>query len=256
MISFGLGELGVVVLLALLFFDAKQVGKAARWIRNARQKITGIQKDWKSQLDKLIEEEDDKEELDRIINDNEAMRKWGDKKISSITGADKFQFSQNIVLQLMELEVVKQAKNVALYSALPDEMDTGFIKKKLLEEGKTVFYPYISQGQMRFVPVPDPIQDMEAGVFGIMEPKPHLRIENPEEPDLYLVPGRCFDLWGGRLGRGKGYYDKHLQNRKATKIGIAYDGQISMKKLNLQEHDIPMDYIVTNQRVVQAKKDT
>ncbi len=64
------------------------------------------------------------------------------------------------------------------------------------------------------------------------------------EPDWYLVPGVSFSLEGKRLGRGKGFYDRFLETRKGTKIGLAWTGQMK-ENIPVESHDCHMDFIVT-----------
>ncbi len=64
------------------------------------------------------------------------------------------------------------------------------------------------------------------------------------EPEWYLVPGVGFSLEGKRLGRGKGFYDRFLENRKGIKIGLAWSGQLK-ENLPVESHDCHMDFIVT-----------
>jgi 5-formyltetrahydrofolate cyclo-ligase len=64
------------------------------------------------------------------------------------------------------------------------------------------------------------------------------------EPDWYLVPGVGFSLNGSRLGRGKGYYDRFLEDRKGIKIGLAWSGQLK-ENIPVESHDCYMDFIVT-----------
>ena len=77
------------------------------------------------------------------------------------------------------------------------------------------------------------------------------------EMDLVIVPGVVFDENRARYGRGKGYYDRFLdQVSKSTFIiGIAYDFQVLSHKwkLKLNEYDIKMDMIVTEKRIIQKK---
>jgi len=70
---------------------------------------------------------------------------------------------------------------------------------------------------------------VEMPPFGILEPKPHYSDGTEREDalrrgrplDLVLMPGLGFDLSGGRLGRGGGYYDKFLDGafNKAAQDG-------------------------------------
>ena len=76
------------------------------------------------------------------------------------------------------------------------------------------------------------------------------------EPDLafeavsctgVLVPGLAFDREGQRLGKGKGCYDRYLSEHSETvSIGIAFHEQV-MEKLTIEDHDRPMDWVVTDQ---------
>lgn len=69
--------------------------------------------------------------------------------------------------------------------------------------------------------------------------------------DGICVPGLGFHLNGARLGRGGGYYDRELEKFKQTKIGIAFDFAVS-DELPFESHDIKVDKIVTDQRVIPA----
>lgn len=57
--------------------------------------------------------------------------------------------------------------------------------------------------------------------------------------DVILVPGIAFDEKGGRLGFGKGYYDRLLsQLSPCITIGVGYREQLSNVDLPLEQHDI------------------
>jgi 5,10-methenyltetrahydrofolate synthetase len=70
--------------------------------------------------------------------------------------------------------------------------------------------------------------------------KPHHEVT----PDWLFIPGLGFDLDGKRLGRGKGYYDRYLENSQALKIAIAWSGQL-IEEIPVESHDCHMDYIIT-----------
>jgi len=76
---------------------------------------------------------------------------------------------------------------------------------------------------------------------------------NPQvTPDVLLIPGRAFKVEGDRLGRGKGFFDKYLADFKGTKIGICFDFQI-FENIPLEPHDQPMDYVVTEKRILKME---
>ena len=67
--------------------------------------------------------------------------------------------------------------------------------------------------------------------------------------DVIVVPVLGFDLDCHRLGLGGGYYDRFLAGQaSATKIGLAYDWAFVTEGLPREEHDIPLDEIVTDVR--------
>lgn len=78
--------------------------------------------------------------------------------------------------------------------------------------------------------------------------------------DLVILPGVAFTMNGGRLGHGRGYYDKYLnklfqmyphkstlQNEKQTVLmALGFKEQIMDEdKLPLDPHDYPLDLIIT-----------
>ena len=68
--------------------------------------------------------------------------------------------------------------------------------------------------------------DIVTGKFGVREPAAHCAEIPLEKFDLVLVPGMAFDLRGNRLGRGRGFYDRLLENISGVKCGVGYDFQL------------------------------
>ena len=65
-----------------------------------------------------------------------------------------------------------------------------------------------------------------------------------------IVPGIAFDKSGNRLGFGSGYYDKFLTlHASIYKIALAFDFQL-INTIDIQEHDVPMDLIITENRTI------
>ena len=67
-----------------------------------------------------------------------------------------------------------------------------------------------------------------------------------------MVPGVAFDLYGHRIGFGKGYYDRYLAalQRLPVLVGLCHDFQVC-DELPAEGHDVRMDFVVTESRVVQ-----
>ncbi|UWR21539.1 5-formyltetrahydrofolate cyclo-ligase [Sulfitobacter sp. S190] len=94
-----------------------------------------------------------------------------------------------------------------------------------------------------------PDTPMIAGAFGAAVP------ERPEffDPEIVIVPLLAFDLAGGRLGYGGGFYDRTLEQLRARQatlaIGFAFAGQQD-DDLPLEPTDQPLDMIVTENGVI------
>jgi len=90
------------------------------------------------------------------------------------------------------------------------------------------------------------------GPYGIREPDPgSWRKASPEEVDLAVIPGLAFDAAGGRLGRGKGYYDRLLGDPafRGIKVGLAWEWQI-VGEVPATAHDIRMDLVLAGEKIL------
>lgn len=90
-----------------------------------------------------------------------------------------------------------------------------------------------------------------------MKLKPdHYGILSPDKksegiyPDIYLVPLVAFDEHCGRLGNGKGIYDRHFSSlsKSAILIGIAFEIQ-KCNKIPISDHDALLDFVVTEKTI-------
>lgn len=77
-------------------------------------------------------------------------------------------------------------------------------------------------------------------------------LESLVVPDLLIIPGLAFGRNGERLGRGKGYYDRYLNQFQGLKIGVCFEDQI-MERVPMEEFDQSMDYIITNKDIYDVK---
>ena len=142
------------------------------------------------------------------------------------------------------LELLKDKSCVMVYLSAFKEVCVDALIKALLSEGITVAAPVTNEADFSITPYE--LKDINAvshGAYGIREPIADRVIEK-DSIDAVIVPGIGFDKSGGRLGFGKGYYDRFLRDFKGIKIGVCYDFQI-VDKIQTDENDIPIDIIVT-----------
>ena len=139
-----------------------------------------------------------------------------------------------------------EADEIYLYASYCHEAETMELAKMWLKEGKRLAFPK-GEGQEIYFYWVDSLDDLECGYRGILEPRKGCkRAENVFAP--VLVPGVAFDWQGGRIGYGGGYYDRFFEReREHKKIGYAFSFQV-YEKVPLQEHDIKMDLLVTEDR--------
>lgn len=96
-------------------------------------------------------------------------------------------------------------------------------------------------------------EPLDAGVWGLREPKP----EAPEvDPDILLVPLLAFDRSGHRIGYGAGYYDMTIARLRARKtitaVGIAFAAQ-EVAAVPATAFDAPLDLVLTERETIELR---
>lgn len=92
-------------------------------------------------------------------------------------------------------------------------------------------------------------QDYQLSGYGILEPKDD--VSKALVPEVMIVPGVAFDACGGRVGRGKGYYDRYFELHHDVirkKIAIGYQLQVMEEPLPMEPFDERMDALVTEEK--------
>ena len=162
---------------------------------------------------------------------------------------NKKEKSDQITKKIIENDFYKNAKIVALYKNLTDEVDTNELIKYSIDIGKTVCLPRIVENEIRFYKINDCDEILEKSKFGVEEPIADE--DNYIEKniiDLIIVPGVCFDQNKNRMGFGKGFYDRFLESTSLKSIGICFEEQI-VEKLPVTTNDVKMDLIITNKKI-------
>ncbi|QTN31716.1 5-formyltetrahydrofolate cyclo-ligase [Akkermansiaceae bacterium] len=133
-------------------------------------------------------------------------------------------------------------KVVAVFAALPGEVNLRALPGVI---ERVWVFPRVEGEELVFHEVGDFEKDLKKGKFGILEPKAKLRRVRIDEVDLFLCPGLGFDLKGGRIGRGKGFYDRMLERARpdAVKLGVCYGYQL-VESIVMEEHDARMNGVI------------
>ena len=174
----------------------------------------------------------------------EVIRERMRRRRKTLTNEQVHEKSETIRYKLEGRKAFKEAETIMMYISSFKEPETLPIIEHLLEQGKKVVVPVSSTATNTIVPTYiESISELQKGAYGILEPS-IIRHVDPSEIEVVVIPGIAFDMHRNRLGFGKGYYDKFLENTEAKKIALCYDFQI-VDDLPVDDHDIPMDLILT-----------
>jgi 5-formyltetrahydrofolate cyclo-ligase len=143
----------------------------------------------------------------------------------------------------------QQARSVLLYAPMPEELDVWPLVVQGLAAGKAVALPRFDPASKQYFAhrIEDLARDIRSGHFGIREPGDHCSAVELGGVDLVLVPGVAFDLRGGRLGRGRGYYDRLLTQVRGATCGVAFVEQI-VPEVPMGPRDVRLQFVLTPTR--------
>jgi len=192
-----------------------------------------------------------------IFLDKKTLRKKVLENRAKLSKNEVLEYSEIIANKLYETDYYKNAKRIMAFVSFRDEIHTHDIIKTSLEKGKSVAVPVtIPETKELIASELHDFSELEIGYYDILTPKKEfIRIVNPSNIDLVLVPGVVFAEDGYRIGYGGGYYDRFLLkiNNNAVKIGLAFDLQV-VDKVPYEEFDIPVDLIITEKRIINCTK--
>jgi len=91
---------------------------------------------------------------------------------------------------------------------------------------------------------------LEKHPWGMEQPTDRGPIVPVHEIDVFLVPGLAFDRAGRRLGRGSGFYDRELVNRRSDSVavGVTVESRV-LEFVPTEQHDQAMRFLATESGV-------
>lgn len=148
--------------------------------------------------------------------------------------------------KFVDLKEYKECSILFAFVSMPIEINTYPILEKAIADEKILALPKCRQSEpvMDFYKVTS-LSQLIAGKYSIMEPDTEVCGKITDYSNgLCLVPGLSFDLYGYRLGFGKGYYDRFLEQFGGTTAGLCYSRCIE-QKLPHGIYDKAVDIIIT-----------
>lgn len=198
-----------------------------------------------------------------IPRDPVALRKYILEKRKNLSESERNLRFSKILNQFYKTQRYRRSKHILAYFGIyrNAEFNTICLMEKILQDGKHLYLTRCipNQIQLEIYEIHDPINDLEVGMFKIMEPKTNLeKMKDFEKLDIIIVPGLVFDRWGMRYGYGKGYYDSLLGKqsvRNALKISFALSFSLMDFRLKSHELDVPIEIILTeNEKIIMKTK--
>lgn len=173
------------------------------------------------------------------------LRKQTKTRVKNMTEEEKKKESEIVMMKLEHTPQFEGAKTILLFHSLPDEVCTHELIEKYASK-KRILLPVVDGENWH---IREYKGDLKTGEYNIQEPT-GVNFHDYDSIDLVVVPGVCFDIELGRVGRGKGYYDRILKEiEKAFKIGICFDCQL-LSKVPTDKWDVRMDQVLTANREV------
>jgi 5-formyltetrahydrofolate cyclo-ligase len=165
----------------------------------------------------------------------------------------------------------EQAGSLLAYAPFRSELDCRPLLAEAWARGHEVLLPRVIRdtGALSIYPVRS-WEELAPGAYGILEPVTGSPGAGGSRaggssrlPDAVFVPGLAFDGRGGRLGYGRGFYDRlwaaweaELPESAARPVwvGLAYDLQL-VPEVPLEEHDALMDVLITENGIRDCRKE-
>jgi 5-formyltetrahydrofolate cyclo-ligase len=182
------------------------------------------------------------------------LRKKVQELRDAIDPEQRKHLSARVADNLWSVPEFTTAESILFFISFRSEVDTIPMILRALGEDRTVCVPCTDAGSKAMVAsrIMDLDEDLEIGNYDILEPRGKcLRPIPPEEIDVVLMPGVAFDLSGGRLGYGGGYYDRFLEkcDPRCALIAVAFEIQI-VDHVPCADHDAHIHKVVTESRVI------
>lgn len=182
----------------------------------------------------------------------DALRREFITRRKKLSRESRLEADEKIITALTGLLEISGVSLISAYITDGTEPDLRTLIAKCIAVGKEIFLPRaISGADYEMVKINDLNAELIPGKHGIMEPIASLAgVALPSLRDAtWLVPLVAYDRFGGRLGRGKGIYDRLLTGAKGAKIGIGYHCQ-EVSSLPMAAHDCRLDMVVTENGII------
>lgn len=184
------------------------------------------------------------------------MRKSSKALLSAIGADERERASDRAAALFQSAPGYPGASLVLAFLSMPNEIDTKPAISAAFNDGKRVAVPRIEIDDIAFIELPRNWKEWPRDRWNIPEPPENLQSLHLDDiaktETIALIPGLAFDKTGGRLGRGKAYYDRFLSGLEASRqalgekagpfaaIAFGYESQL-VERVPRDAHDRLVD---------------
>ncbi len=194
-------------------------------------------------------------------------RAWARALLRGVSPGDRAARSAAAAERILGMESFRESSLVLAFLSMPSEIDTSAVIRAAFRAGKRAAAPRIEGGEIAFAYLDESWESLPRDSLGIPTPPAGDPIapEDLRRMNVFaLIPGLLFDAGGGRLGRGKGYYDRFLASVLAglgagkpfaffVPCGFCYEAQV-VPHVPVTEGDIRVPRIATEARVLDVPR--
>ena len=159
-----------------------------------------------------------------------------------------------ILEQISRSEVFLAASSLLIYAPQKDEINLLPLLRLARQKGIPVGFPRCDTATttMQFYEL-EVGKRLVMGAYNIPEPPADAPLCPIDEHTLCILPGLTFDPMGGRLGYGKGYYDRFLATFPGVRSAAVYESLL-VKRVPTEEHDRPVALLFTEHECWDCRK--
>ena len=176
------------------------------------------------------------------------------QKISALSESKIAEKTRAIEARLFEFANFLESKIALLYVNGDYEVQTKNLIKRAYDYNKIVVLPAFDpeKFEMNLMKVDQFAKGLVTGPRNVLEPDAkHCKTVPMERIDIAIIPGLAFDEKGGRIGSGRGYYDRLIPKLAITtrKVALTFEEQI-VSQIPMESHDKHIDIIITDKRII------
>ena len=182
--------------------------------------------------------------MSTITAEKAALRRRVRAYLEGLSPRQRRESDDALFARFLSLPQVEAADTLLLYHGMGAEPDTARLFPALWARGKRLCLPRCLPGHGMEARLIRPDSALVPHRLGMLEPGEDCPPVDRADIGLVLVPGLAFDLSGGRLGQGGGFYDRWLAGFSGFTAALCR-APLLLERLPAEGHDLPVALVLT-----------